>query len=73
MLGLPMKTPGVCYKSTLTLYHISSAGKREEIMSNVSQQKQVKIRLGFKQMSVQMAVLISMKANRDTMYSIAVL
>lgn len=42
MLGLPMKTPGGCYKPTLTLSHTSSAGKREDIMTNVSQQNEVK-------------------------------
>lgn len=42
MLGLPMKTPGVCYKSTRTLSHTSSAGKREELMASESQQSRVK-------------------------------
>lgn len=42
MLRLPMKTPGVCYKSTRTLSHTSSAGKREELMASESQQSRVK-------------------------------
>lgn len=63
MLGLPMKTLGVCCKSTLnTLPHIFS-WEREEIRANESQHSQATQAWAFKQMSAHKDIVTFMKEN----------